>query len=78
MIQVGDVNIVVNHNDILRSISRRAALGSHVADLHGVSWIFLLDRDAMKHPGSADFVAPHLLDAGHAGVGDILLDCCGA
>ena len=74
MIEVGDVDIVVDHDDIFRRIGRGAALRRDVPGLHRVAGIALLDRDAVEHARAADLVAPYLRDAGHAGIGDVLLD----
>ncbi len=74
VIEIGDVDIVVDHHDVFRGIGGGAALRCDVRGLHRVARIALRDRERVQHARAADLVAPHLLHAGHARIGDVLLD----
>jgi hypothetical protein len=74
MIEIGNVDVVVDHDDIFRCIGGCTALRGDMAGLHGVAGIALGDRDAVKQPRAADLVTPHLLHTGHTRIGHVLFD----
>ncbi len=61
VLEIGDVDILIDHDDVFRRVGGGAALRGDVAGLHRMTGIFLPDRDTVQHARAADLVAPHLL-----------------
>src|SRR3954467_11569790 len=72
LLEIGDVDVVVDHDHVSPAIGTDMAHGGDMAGLLGMAGIALVDRDREQEPRVADLVRPGGGDARHARLLDIL------
>src|SRR5262249_2346130 len=74
IIEIGRIDVGVDHHDPAARIVARVAAGHQHAGLLGVTRMQLLDRDYDEHADRACLMAPYALDAVEAGALDLVPD----
>ena len=64
--RIGDVDVVVDYDDVAAEVRARAALARNHARLTRMTGVTLLDRNNGQE-SAARRMAPHAFDIGHAG-----------
>ena len=72
LLEIGHVDIVVDHDHVAPAIGADVAHGRDMAGLFGVAGITLVDRDREQEPGVADLMRPGRRHARHARLLDVL------
>src|SRR5574342_373129 len=54
--QIGDIDVVIDHNRVSADVNARGALRSEHPSLAGMAWVALLDGDHVKKPAPARFM----------------------
>src|SRR6476646_5924785 len=78
LLEIGDVDVVVDHDHVSPAIGTDMAHGGDMAGLLGMAGIALVDRDREEEPRVADLVRPRRGDARHARLLDVLAQQAGA
>src|SRR3954469_19850050 len=78
LLEIGDVDVVVDHDHVSPAIGTDMAHGGDMAGLLGMAGIALVDRDREQQPRVADLMRPSRGDARHARLLDVLAQQAGS